>query len=62
MEEDNLTGSDLMTTQWSRHLNAGNESKGKGLVEVVVAEVDVEAVAEPVQTPTEFTSTPSLEL
>jgi hypothetical protein len=49
MEEDNLTGSDQTTIQWSRHLVVGNESKGKGLVEVevVVAEVDVEAVAEP---------------
>jgi hypothetical protein len=32
------------------------------LVEVVVAEVDVEAVAELLQTMAELTSTPSLEL
>jgi hypothetical protein len=43
MEDDNLLGSDLTTIQWSRHLNVGNEAKGRGLVEVAVAEVDVEA-------------------
>jgi hypothetical protein len=62
MEEDNLLGSDLTTIRWSRHLNAGNTAKDHGLVEVVVAEVDVEAVAHLLRTLVELTSTPSLEL
>jgi hypothetical protein len=31
--------------KWSRRLNVGNEARDQGLVEVVVAEVNVEAVA-----------------
>jgi hypothetical protein len=62
IEEDILLGSDLTTIKWSSHLNFGNEAKGQGLVEVVVAEVDVEAVADILQTLAELTSTPSLVL
>jgi hypothetical protein len=46
VEEDNPPRSDITMTQWSRHLNVGNEARGHGLVEVVVAEVDEEAVSE----------------
>jgi hypothetical protein len=44
-----------MTIQWSRHQNVGNEANSHGLfeVEVEVAEVDVEAVADLLQTLTE---------
>jgi hypothetical protein len=41
---------------------SGSEANDQGLVEVVVAEVDVEAVADLLQTLTELTSTPSLKL
>ena len=44
LEEDNLPRSDLSTIQWSSHLNVGNVEKDHGLVEVVVAEVDVEVL------------------
>jgi hypothetical protein len=37
-EEDNPLGSNLMTIQWSKHLNVVNEARGQGLVEVVVTE------------------------
>jgi hypothetical protein len=46
MEDDNPPGSDLMTIQWSTRRNVGNEVKGRGLVEVVVLAMGVEAVAE----------------
>jgi hypothetical protein len=62
MEEDILPRSDLTTIQWSRHLNVGNEAKGHSLVNVVATEVDVEVVANLLQTLAELTSMPSLEL
>jgi hypothetical protein len=62
LKEDNLPKSDLTTMLWSRHLNVGNEVKDKGLVEVVQAEVDVEAVVDLLQTLAKLTLTPSLEL
>jgi hypothetical protein len=62
MAEGNLPRSDLTTTQWSRHHNVGNEARGQGLVEVMVGEMDVEAVAELLQTLAELTSTPYMEL
>jgi bifunctional pyridoxal-dependent enzyme with beta-cystathionase and maltose regulon repressor activities len=59
MEGDNLPESNLVTIQWSRHLNVGSEVKDNDLVELVVAEVDVEAVADLLQALAELTSTPS---
>jgi hypothetical protein len=44
------------------HRKSGSEAKVQGLDEVVVAEVDVEAVAELLQILAELTLAPSLEL
>jgi hypothetical protein len=50
MEDDNLPRSDLTTIQWPRHLNVVvYEAKGLGLVEFVVVDEDVEAVADLLQ-------------
>jgi hypothetical protein len=62
VEEDNSLGYDLTTTRRSRRRNVENKEKDRGLVEVVVVAMDVEAVAELLQTLTELTSTPYLEL
>jgi hypothetical protein len=60
--EDIPQGSDLTTIQWSGRLNVVNEARGQGLVEVEVAEMDVEAVGKLLQILVELTSTPSIEL
>jgi hypothetical protein len=62
MEEYISPRSDLATIQWSRQLNIGNEAKDHSLVEVEAADVDVEAVADLLQTLTELSSMPSLGL
>jgi hypothetical protein len=62
LEEDNSLANGLTTIQWSRHRNVDNKVKGRGLVEVVVVAMGVEAVAELLQTMAELTSTPSMEL
>jgi hypothetical protein len=62
LEEDNPPRRDPTTIQWLGRRNVGNKVKGRGLVEVVVVAMDVEAVAELLQILAELTSTPSLEL
>jgi hypothetical protein len=54
--------SDFTKIKLSRRQYVGNEAKDRGLVEVVVAATDVEAVVELLRTIAELTPTPSLEL
>jgi hypothetical protein len=62
MEADNLLRSDLMRTHWLGHRKSERKARAQGVDEVVVAEVDVEAVAELLQTLAKFTLAPSHEL
>jgi hypothetical protein len=51
-----------MKTHWLGHRNFRSVAKVQGLKEIVVAEMDVEAVAELLQTLPKLTLAPSLEL
>jgi hypothetical protein len=62
VEVDNSLVSDQPTILWLRRRTVGNDMKDRGLVEVVVVAMDVEAVVELLQTLDELTSTPSLKL
>jgi hypothetical protein len=55
MVADNLPRSDLTSTHWLGLQKSGSEARIQGLDKVVVAEVDVEAVAELLQTLAELT-------
>jgi hypothetical protein len=66
MDLDKLLASDLTMILWLRRRNVSNEVKDRGLVEVVVVAMIVEAVVEGVvvellQTLAELISTPSPE-
>jgi hypothetical protein len=61
MEADNLPTNELTRTHWLGRRKHGSETTVLVLDKVVVAEVDVEVVAELLQTLAELTSTPSLE-
>jgi hypothetical protein len=62
LEAENLLRSELTRIHWLEHRKSRSEAKAQGLDEVVVTEVDVEAVAELLQTLTKLTLAPSLEL
>jgi hypothetical protein len=62
MAEDNPLRSDLVTIQWSRRRDVGNEVKDHDLEEVEVVAMVAVAVVELLPTLSELTSMPLLEL